>query len=115
MTRPARIKFGSKRRGRFGFRTLAEQRAFAHKLHGLLRCRCALCWTPWAEGERYTFDHVWPVGLGGRRGPGNLLLAHERCNCAKGGRRPTGCELIMLAYVNDRLGLSDVSPMAEAA
>lgn len=55
-------------------------------------------------GLRRSFDHVEPKGAGGPD-RGNLLLAHQGCNNKKGGRPPTGCELIWLQLVNARLGV----------
>ena len=52
----------------------------------------------------WNLDHVWPRRF--RHGHvGNIVLAHNRCNSAKGDRRPTGCEIIFLEVVNARLGL----------
>jgi 5-methylcytosine-specific restriction endonuclease McrA len=48
-------------------------------------------------------DHVVPRRRGGGNA-GNRLIAHVPCNFRKADRMPTGCELLMLAAVNDRLG-----------
>jgi 5-methylcytosine-specific restriction endonuclease McrA len=62
---------------------------------------CGLC------GERLrrspSIEHVVPRCNGGRNA-GNRLAAHTQCNFRKGDRMPTGCELIMLAAVNVRIG-----------
>lgn len=53
--------------------------------------RCYLCAGPMdARGSR---DHVWPKSHGGTF-VGNKLLAHGKCNQAKGDRRPSPCELL---------------------
>ncbi|EJL30086.1 HNH endonuclease [Novosphingobium sp. AP12] len=58
-----------------------------------------------APANRPTLDHVTPRAAGGRRILGNLLVMHQRCNATKADPRPTGCELLMLAAANARLGL----------
>lgn len=57
---------------------------------------------------KLTFDHVWPI-KGFLAHPeqafvGNLLLAHEGCNIAKGHQRPTDEQVAFLAQINRRLG-----------
>lgn len=52
---------------------------------------------------RPSIDHVMPKSKGGCHN-GNRLAMHRECNCAKGDRLPTGCEMIWLASVNARLG-----------
>lgn len=58
-----------------------------------------------APVNRPTLDHVIPRAAGGKGILGNLLVMHQRCNALKADRRPTGCELLMLAAANARLGL----------
>lgn len=53
----------------------------------------------------WTIDHVWPRRrYRGVKHQGNQLVAHHDCNVAKADRDPTGCEQIMLAAVNARMG-----------
>ena len=75
--------------------------------------RCALCGEPLgprkgrhAEGRGWGLDHVWPRARFQYYNRGNLVAAHHECNEAKDDRDPTGCEVIMLAVVNLRLGWS---------
>lgn len=69
-----------------------------------------------------TLEHVWPRHqieamryhgqtmppfMGRKRGTiGNALVAHGKCNSTKGHRNPYPCELIWLADVNARLGIT---------
>jgi hypothetical protein len=64
---------------------------------------CPLCGGDLRIGA-LSMDHVWPRATLGRGLQQNHLAAHERCNHRKGDRLPTGCELLWLAAVNDRLG-----------
>lgn len=72
---------------------------------------CAGCGWPIGTGKslarrspRYpTFDHVDPKALGGARTVANGLLKHRRCNEARGGAPPTGCDLIWHWSVLQRL------------
>lgn len=52
-----------------------------------------------------TLDHVIPRDREGPDRPGNYLAAHGLCNFRKGNRMPTGCELIWLLAMNNRLGI----------
>lgn len=52
-----------------------------------------------------TIDHVIPRALGGWDAPGNLLAVHLVCNRRKAHRKPTGCEIIWLLAINNRLGV----------
>ena len=83
------------------------------KLHDFLfkaqEGTCYLCCDP--LGERiighdvgYNFDHVWPQARYSFALRGNVMLAHKRCNVAKGDRDPTELELAMLESVNLILG-----------
>lgn len=75
----------------------------AQLLMRLQRCRCYLCCEPMDMSnqgrgrnlEAWTYDHVFPKGVGGREAC-NILLAHRRCNDAKDARWPTPCEAIYL-------------------
>lgn len=72
---------------------------------------CGLC-SQRLWPERGSFDHVRPrnpaIGIGrGTRGPGNLLVAHARCNFLKGNDQPTAEQLRCLARVNAILGWDD--------
>jgi 5-methylcytosine-specific restriction endonuclease McrA len=78
---------------------------------------CPLC-DDWLEFDpefdiahplRPSVDHVVPRSKGGGQ-IGNLIAMHRECNCAKGDRQPTGCELIWLALVNARLGFARLNP-----
>lgn len=81
---------------------------FPRSVHRLLlrlqRGLCAGCAGP-ATQFNCSVDHVIPVRLKGFHGFGNLVAMHGWCNRAKGGRPPTGCELIWLMAVNARLGV----------
>ncbi|PWC42081.1 HNH endonuclease [Azospirillum sp. TSO22-1] len=48
---------------------------------------CFYCGEP--AGAKATFDHVVPQAYGGVNEPGNVVLAHRRCNQLKGDRLPT--------------------------
>lgn len=85
---------------------------------------CGLCLKPLggvmargaipADRNPTNLEHVWPrrlrtpdmlaAQLSGRpvyHGThGNSVLAHARCNVAKGNRAPTGCEILVLHLVN---------------
>jgi hypothetical protein len=67
--------------------------------------RCAYCGKAFLlNGYRFsprtpTVEHVWPRRDGHSR-VGNTVAVHRRCNQAKAGRMPTGCELISLEIVN---------------
>ncbi len=65
---------------------------------------CALCGLPLEERGR-TIDHVVPRARQGMDRIGNLVLSHMLCNGMKADRLPTGCELIWLLAVNNRLGV----------
>lgn len=74
----------------------------------LWRCQkqiCGLCGTPIRRAWQVSIEHVVPRCLGGALGFGNVIGAHGECNRRKGGRMPTGCELIWLLAVNARLGV----------
>lgn len=70
---------------------------------------CALCGErmpplqPKNKRHGWTFDHVWPRRYG-FRDRGSVVLAHGRCNRFKADRDPTGCEILLLAAVNARIG-----------
>lgn len=90
---------------------IGKRGKFRQALYEAQAGRCSLCGQGLgALGERGewrpTFEHVWPRSRYSYADRGNLLLAHFRCNIAKGTRDPTGCEVILLAAVNARLGLA---------
>ena len=53
----------------------------------------------------WTIEHVYPRRLKRYWHEGNKLVTHVCCNNDKGGRMPTGCEIVMLHAVNAQLGL----------
>jgi 5-methylcytosine-specific restriction endonuclease McrA len=69
-------------------------------------------------GDEPNIEHVWPrrlrhedmtrmtcIGVKRGRGTeGNTVAAHHDCNVRKGNRAPTGCEQIVLMWVNARMG-----------
>jgi 5-methylcytosine-specific restriction endonuclease McrA len=72
---------------------------------------CAGCGTHVPSAKRLkqhdpaypTFDHVVPKSSGGQRRLSNGLLKHQRCNQARGNQRPTGCDVLWLAFTTARL------------
>lgn len=83
-------------------------RRMLRRLQGEICPCCGMRLDP-ASSHRHvmspTLDHVIPLALGGWDGPGNLLAVHMRCNNRKANRKPTGCELIWLLAINNRLGV----------
>jgi 5-methylcytosine-specific restriction endonuclease McrA len=71
-------------------------------LHSVQQGLCGICGRKLYGTKGTSLDHVLPLSRGGGN-EGNLLLAHKRCNGAKGSRLPTGCELIFLDIVNIKL------------
>ncbi len=67
--------------------------------------RCFYCGEP--VGRKATFDHVIPKAYGGADDPGNIVLAHLRCNRMKGDRLPTReeAERLILQRRGSRLGV----------
>lgn len=53
--------------------------------------RCFHCGEP--VGAKATDDHLIPRAYGGADVPGNVVLAHRRCNQLKGDRLPTAQEV----------------------
>ena len=74
------------------------RRALFHAQGGL----CAICGLEIVRSNR-SVDHVVPKSRGGKNRVGNLVMSHPACNARKGDRPPTGCELIWLLAVNNRL------------
>lgn len=80
-------------------------------LHWAQSGLCAGCARPIGLGRKGprlgptypTFDHYDPKHLDGRRTVWNGLLKHRRCNEARGGRMPTGCDTIWHWNLIDRL------------
>ncbi len=89
-------------------RSRQKQREILHWAQGGL---CAGCGRPVSRlgrkprhGPNYpTFDHFDPKRLGGYRTLENGLLKHRKCNAARGGCLPTGCDLVWHWVVVDRL------------
>lgn len=73
------------------------------KMFAVLDGNCGLCGDPIVNVRSVTYDHVLPRALGGGN-YANIIPAHSECNGKKANRFPTGCELIVLAVVNARLG-----------
>ena len=67
--------------------------------------RCFLCGG--AVGGKATYDHLIPQAYGGADVPGNVVLAHARCNQLKGDRLPTPEEVsrFILMRRGSRLGV----------
>ncbi|HYD30856.1 MAG TPA: HNH endonuclease [Azospirillaceae bacterium] len=67
--------------------------------------RCFYCGEP--VGAKATFDHVIPQCYGGTDDPGNIVLAHRRCNQLKGDRLPTPDEIgrLVAQRKRSRLGV----------
>lgn len=65
---------------------------------------CALCGKSMGTASR-SVDHVIPKRMNGANRVGNLVISHYGCNFAKADRAPTGCELVWLLAVNNRLGV----------
>jgi len=66
---------------------------------------CFYCGGP--VGAKATFDHLIPQAYGGTDDPGNIVLAHRRCNQMKGDRLPTPEELdrLIAQRRHSRLGV----------
>ncbi|HYG87748.1 MAG TPA: HNH endonuclease [Azospirillum sp.] len=76
------------------------------QLMGILQGgRCFYCGEP--VGVKATFDHVIPQAYGGVDEPGNIVLAHRRCNQLKGDRLPTAEEVerLLTQRRGSRLGV----------
>lgn len=52
-----------------------------------------------------TIDHVVSLSRGGPNRWGNIVAMHRLCNEMKMDDLPTGCEMIWLLAVNNRLGV----------
>lgn len=115
---PIPFKDGAEGRIRTKPRTVGKQQAHWIKAVPLAATlveaqggHCGICGGPFfvtgeptdRPGMRPTVDHVVPRSRGGANF-GNVVAAHERCNGAKGGRMPTGCEAIWLDVANAGLG-----------
>lgn len=78
--------------------------------------RCFYCGGP--VGAKATFDHVIPAAYGGIDTPGNVVLAHRRCNLLKADRLPTPEEIDRLIRQRrgSRLGVwPPIAALADAA
>jgi 5-methylcytosine-specific restriction endonuclease McrA len=87
-----------------GGKDASRARRRRRALNELQGGRCYLCGQRFGQKPRSwpTMDHVEPKSQGGGWS-GNVLLAHARCNQAKGDRRPRACEVLYLAAINERL------------
>lgn len=91
--------------GRLTLKSPLTQRLW-HAQHG----RCSVCGGQLDPALIYdpvvgwSIDHVYPRSSGRYDGGGNTLLAHVWCNVDKDNRPPTGCEILTLHAVNERLG-----------
>lgn len=74
------------------------KRRLASSLRSVQSNRCSICGEVFGLAAT-SLDHVLPRSRGGGN-KGNLLLAHDACNKRKRNRLPTGCQLILLDYVN---------------
>ncbi len=86
------------------------QRAIRRMLRRLQDELCPICGghMPLRHENKHlypTLDHVIPRSLGGANAIGNLLVAHAICNVRKGSSIPTGCQIIWLLAINNRLGV----------
>lgn len=54
------------------------------------------------QNDAFTLDHVFPKALGGTAKDG-VLLAHPKCNVARGDTPPTAAQLEYLKIVRERL------------
>lgn len=52
-----------------------------------------------------TVDHVLAKSRGGADALGNTVAMHTLCNTMKADRLPTGCVLVWLLAVNNRIGV----------
>jgi 5-methylcytosine-specific restriction endonuclease McrA len=71
--------------------------------------RCFYCGEP--VGAKATFDHLIPQAYGGTDDPGNIVLAHRRCNRAKADRLPTPEEIDRLVAQRKRSRLGVWPPL----
>ena len=60
---------------------------------------CGICFRPLKNSGPVNIDHVQPSAKGGKN-IGNIVLAHVRCNTAKGSRKPTDAEKAFLEATN---------------
>lgn len=54
---------------------------------------------------RPSIDHVLPLSRGGYDTWGNVLAVHRHCNGLKADKLPTGCQLIWLVAVCERINV----------
>lgn len=90
------------------FSTYMTRRTMYHAQGG----RCHICGNDLSNrfaSPLLTIDHVWPRSWSRAQEKllGNALLAHSRCNGAKGSRQPTGCEIIQLFAANRAMGFAE--------
>lgn len=85
-----------------GFMASLHKKRMVEILNHVQRDRCGICGKAMLQGRgrrKRSLEHVWSKADGGRDGVGNFVAAHVRCNHEKGGKRPTGCQIIMLIAV----------------
>lgn len=82
-------------------RNLYRFRVLLRRLQGKI---CPICGEHMEGQSVTTIDHVIPKSRGGPDRLGNFLCTHKPCNARKADRMPTGCELVWLLAVNNRLG-----------
>jgi 5-methylcytosine-specific restriction endonuclease McrA len=71
------------------YRHRAENRQYVRRLLRKTNL-CGICGEPITRMKDATLDHVVPLSKGGVHAPGNMQLAHDHCNTAKGDRLPIG-------------------------
>lgn len=81
------------------------------------RGNCFHCGMPMLRGGKgshpdyWTREHLFPRS---RYGPSNVLLAHRRCNAARGDREPTTTEIVRAQSVYAAAGMPFEKPDREA-
>lgn len=77
----------------------AQRKSVSKRLYAFQGGKCGVCGQSLGGAKYLTLDHVFP-----RRwqfgNVGNMVVAHHTCNQRKGGREPTGCEIIWLQVAN---------------
>lgn len=104
-----KLELANKKQWRKRIAIVAEWRVQLIELQGGI---CAICGGLMVYGDGHgqepTVDHVLSRKMGGMDALGNLVAAHRVCNMEKDADLPTGCELIWLLAVNNRLGVEPV-------
>jgi hypothetical protein len=65
--------------------------------------RCGICGKAVMSHLNASYDHVWPMGKGGYDGIGNVVVAHKDCNSLKADDVPTGCQIVFLVALCERM------------